>query len=119
MVLVLAAQGDMVGAFVKFEHSNLFGKTMLKLLLGVASGLEGIHNLGIIHRDVKFENVLVKGVRADLADFGDACKLGADGGGADRSMLCLYVACWLGTSGAGGTRGTAELHNICPIAEYR
>ncbi|UYV64482.1 hypothetical protein LAZ67_3000918, partial [Cordylochernes scorpioides] len=58
-------------------------KKMIKISLGemrhiwwqIASGIKHIHDLGIMHRDVKLENILVtSGGDCKLADFGWACE---------------------------------------------
>lgn len=44
----------------------------VKLMLGILSGLEHLHNNGILHRDLKPANILLKGETPLLADFGFA-----------------------------------------------
>jgi serine/threonine protein kinase len=41
-----------------------------KIVKGIASALDYIHGCGVIHRDLKLENVLIKDGRAKVADFG-------------------------------------------------
>ena len=49
------------------------------LAIQVAEGLQAIHEVGIVHRDVKPANVMIDGQgRARLTDFGMAKSLGAD-----------------------------------------
>jgi hypothetical protein len=45
----------------------------LKILRMVLCGVKHIHNLGIIHRDIKLGNILLKGSTAKICDFGLSC----------------------------------------------
>lgn len=61
-------------------------RQVVELLVGVADGLATAHDAGILHRDVKPENILVaKNGYAKLADFGLA-KLADDGSDATRTI---------------------------------
>ncbi|CAE7377256.1 pknB [Symbiodinium pilosum] len=46
-----------------------------EVMLGLLSALAHVHSLGIVHRDVKCENILIAENRAVLADFGIAASL--------------------------------------------
>jgi serine/threonine-protein kinase len=52
----------------------------VRILRDVASGLAFAHQLGIVHRDIKPDNVLLAGDSAALADFGIAKALSAAAG---------------------------------------
>jgi len=65
--------GRAFGAFLA-KHAPLDPRVALPILIQLASALEAVHAAGIIHRDVKPDNVLIwrenDGVRATLIDFG-------------------------------------------------
>jgi Tol biopolymer transport system component len=57
-------------------------REVVKMFAGIADGLAAAHEAGILHRDVKPENILVsKGGHAKLADFGLAKLTGPQAGG--------------------------------------
>ncbi len=58
------------------EHGPLRPKRSLKIVADVLKALEYAHEQGVIHLDVKPANILVKGERALLTDFGFAKDLG-------------------------------------------
>jgi serine/threonine protein kinase len=70
MVLRYCSDGDLfsniteIGRFVGNDH--LIRATFLQIL----SAVQHCHKLGIYHRDLKHENILVDGTQVLLADFG-------------------------------------------------
>lgn len=62
-----------------FERVQRFGPLKeaetVEVMLGLLSALAYVHHLGIVHRDVKCENILLDGNRAILSDFGISCFL--------------------------------------------
>ena len=54
-------------------------RAVVRVMRDVAAGLAAVHRAGVVHRDVKPDNILVDGDRARLVDFGlagDAAALG-------------------------------------------
>jgi serine/threonine protein kinase len=64
--------GDGVDLWDKREISLL---DKLKIFRGGVKGLERMHAKRYVHRDVKFDNVLFKGLEGVLTDFGFSCRL--------------------------------------------
>lgn len=54
------------------RHSSLPFNTKIDLSLDIASGLDFVHSLGVVHGDIKPQNILVFAgpFRAKIADFG-------------------------------------------------
>lgn len=65
--------GRSLSAFLG-KHAPLEPRVALPILLQLASALDAVHGAGIVHRDIKCDNVLVwrerDGIRATLLDFG-------------------------------------------------
>uniref|UniRef100_A0A0A9H066 Protein kinase domain-containing protein n=1 Tax=Arundo donax TaxID=35708 RepID=A0A0A9H066_ARUDO len=59
----------------KLEHKTLPMEKVISIALDIACGLEYIHLQGVVHRDVKPENILFDGdFCAKVVDFGVACE---------------------------------------------
>jgi serine/threonine protein kinase len=43
-------------------------------VLGICSGLAYLHAQGVMHRDIKPQNILLQGQSTKIADFGFACR---------------------------------------------
>jgi hypothetical protein len=68
------------------------GRGLLAVLRQVTEGLGALHDAGLVHRDVKPENILIAGSgRSLLADFGLATSF-AEGGARDLAGTPRYLA---------------------------
>jgi serine/threonine protein kinase/predicted Zn-dependent protease len=78
-------------------------REVVDLLTGVADGLAAAHSAGIVHRDVKPDNILIsKHGYAKLADFGLARLLGPVAGpatAATETVVCTQQGVIVGTIG--------------------
>ncbi|GLD96623.1 hypothetical protein PINS_up005306 [Pythium insidiosum] len=60
----------------------------LKLFLGVVKGVQHMHSTGVIHRDLKPDNIFIHGDDAKIGDFGLSKSIfGEDSQGDDHSQL--------------------------------
>jgi serine/threonine protein kinase/tetratricopeptide (TPR) repeat protein len=94
----------------------------VRVLRDVASGLAYAHGLGIVHRDIKPDNVLLAGDSAALADFGIAKALSA---AAAPNAALTTAGMTLGTpaymapeqaTGDGSTDHRADLYSLGAMA---
>ncbi|XP_062206842.1 uncharacterized protein LOC133908722 [Phragmites australis] len=68
--------GGSLRAFLhKLDHKSLPLDQIISISLNIAHGMEYIHSQGVIHRDVKPENIIFDGEGcAKIVDFGIACE---------------------------------------------
>lgn len=68
----LAARLDVIWRLLK-EDSNAAMRWITSTLIDIAGGLQYLHNMGLIHGDLKCNNILLQSTRADARDF--CCKI--------------------------------------------
>lgn len=57
-----------------YELGKIAYEDTLKLIRGICQGLAYLHSKGVLHRDIKPQNILLKGNQPKIADFGFAIK---------------------------------------------
>lgn len=71
--------GALLDYIVSEQGDTRDEKLIRSIMLQVAVGLKGLHDLNIFHRDIKLENILVsdksRNAKVFLADFGSAVQL--------------------------------------------
>ena len=78
----LAERGTLRDLMTSHSHGQqaVQGKTVLRILHDVASGLEHIHQCGVVHLDIKPQNILISlDGTVKIGDFGIAMAQGTDG----------------------------------------
>ncbi|CAO1948607.1 unnamed protein product [Urochloa humidicola] len=68
------SQGTLRMYLNKKDPYSLSAETILKLALDISRGMEYLHGQGVIHRDLKSQNLLLNDeMRVKVADFGTSC----------------------------------------------
>ncbi|CAD5189976.1 unnamed protein product [Musa acuminata subsp. malaccensis] len=68
------SQGTLRMYLHKKEPYSLSTETILQLALDISRGMQYLHSQGVIHRDLKSQNLLLNDVRrVKVADFGTSC----------------------------------------------
>ena len=75
MVMENMEQGSLMDFLTEQERFPLEEALVKRIVRQVAGALAGLHELHVVHRDVKFHNILVSsgGTCFRLTDFGTAC----------------------------------------------
>src|SRR2546428_235631 len=89
----------------RLERERQLGlEDALKIAAEVAGALAYAHSHGVVHRDVKPENILLSGGSAVVADFGIARALSAAGGAGQLTQTGAGVGARGGRGASGGSR---------------
>ena len=86
------------------------------IALEVADGLHHAHKQGIIHRDVKPENILLSGKHAIIADFGIARALAANTGTLTQTGMSVGTPGYMSPEQASGERDLDARTDIYALA---
>ncbi|KAF0906565.1 hypothetical protein E2562_012019 [Oryza meyeriana var. granulata] len=74
VITELMARGTLSAYLHEREPYSLPPETVVRLALDVARGMEYLHARGVVHRDLKSQNLLLdNGERAKVADLGTSC----------------------------------------------
>ena len=90
-------EGGTLYGYLQTAGGRLAESETKKLIGDIAKGLLFLHQRGVVHRDVKLENIMMRrekngNVRAVLIDFGLSCFLGPEEGSAEAVGTLKYAA---------------------------
>ena len=71
-------EGEDLRTIIKKQQKPMDSETLLPLLEPVFSALDELHGIGLTHRDISSDNIMVENDRARLIDFGCARETVAD-----------------------------------------
>ncbi|POM68709.1 Serine/threonine protein Kinase [Phytophthora palmivora] len=80
LVMEYCADGDLYDYLSRRRQRTMSCMNALSVLAQVAAGLAFLHQLGIAHRDVSLENIMLHHGRCKLGDFGLATRTRRGGG---------------------------------------
>jgi serine/threonine protein kinase len=93
MVMEFVPGGSLRGRMGKLGRwKRMECSTALKMIEGILSGLEIIHERHIVHRDIKPENILMEGPTPKITDWGIGRMLGPDALGSTRAGTLYYMS---------------------------
>lgn len=83
-------EGHSLGEYIRRQGSGLDEDFLLKIFIPILDGLEAVHEIGLLHRDIKPDNIYLRSdASAMLIDFGSA-RYGPTS--ADRSASVMVTA---------------------------
>jgi len=60
--------------YYKYKHGKINIKEIIEIIYQIINGLIYLHSIGVIHRDIKMENILIgKDKSIKIADYGISC----------------------------------------------
>jgi len=94
MVTELCRGGSLLSLLQSDAQIN--ESTILKILFGIASGLDHLHKQGIVHRDLAARNILLtENMEVKVSDFGMSKVVGNSGNDSHKTMASIGPIRWM------------------------